>query len=137
MIQRLQEKRNEEGFTLIELLIVIIVLGILAAIVVFAVSGTRDDAVASRCKADVKSIELSEEGLYAKSGAYSAADAKTLASAPGAPNNGALLKSWPDAGNDYTLRWTGTAVEVQKNLDADPALEVVPGATAEAACGNL
>ena len=62
MIERLQAKRNEEGFTLIELLIVIIVLGILAAIVVFAVSGTKKDAVASRCKTDEKSIQLSAEG---------------------------------------------------------------------------
>ena len=132
MIQRLQAKRNEEGFTLIELLIVIIVLGILAAIVVFAVGGTRKDAVASRCKTDVKSIELSEEAVYAKMGAYSGPDIKTLA-----PTNGALLKSWPDAGNDYTLRWTGTAVQVQKELDATPGLDVVPGATPALACAAL
>src|SRR4051812_41769259 len=37
MYKRLQQSRSEEGFTLIELLIVIIILGILAAIVVFAV----------------------------------------------------------------------------------------------------
>ena len=37
MIQRFQAARNEEGFTLIELLIVIIILGIVAAIVVFAI----------------------------------------------------------------------------------------------------
>ena len=47
MIERLQAKRNEEGFTLIELLIVIIVLGILAAIVVFAVGSTKSDAAKS------------------------------------------------------------------------------------------
>ena len=112
MIQRLQEKRNEEGFTLIELLIVIIVLGILAAIVVFAVSGTRDDAVASRCKTDVKSIELSEEAVFAKTGAYSAAGATTVA-----PTNGALLKNWPD-GEGYTLAWTGTEVNIVKMVSA-------------------
>ena len=109
MIERLQQKRNEEGFTLIELLIVIIVLGILAAIVVFAVSGTRKDAVASRCKTDVKSIELSEEAVFAKSGAYSAAGAQTAL----APTNGSLLKTWP-AGEGYTLAWTGTQVDVVK-----------------------
>jgi prepilin-type N-terminal cleavage/methylation domain-containing protein len=108
VIERLQAKRNEEGFTLIELLIVIIVLGILAAIVVFAVSGTRKDAVASRCKTDVKSIQLSEEAVFAKSGAYSAADAQTVA-----PTNGALLKEWPSTA-DYVLKWDGTGVDVYK-----------------------
>src|ERR1043165_9980164 len=63
MIQRLQAKRHEEGFTLIELLIVIIVLGILAAIGVFAVGSTRKDSVASACKTNVKSLELSAEAV--------------------------------------------------------------------------
>lgn len=39
MIQR-QAKPDDEGFTLIELLIIVIVLGILAAIVVFAIGST-------------------------------------------------------------------------------------------------
>ena len=91
MIQRLQAKRNEEGFTLIELLIVIIVLGILAAIVVFAVGTTRDDATASACKTDVKSIQLSAEAMKTKNGVY-----------PADPSSGpgALLKSMP-AGITY------------------------------------
>lgn len=61
MFQRLRQKRSEEGFTLIALLIVIIVLGILAAIVVFAVGTTRKDSVAAACKTSYKSAELSAE----------------------------------------------------------------------------
>src|SRR5260221_8052459 len=70
MIQGLQAKRNEEGFTLIELLIVIIVLGILAAIVVFAVGSTRKDSVASSCKTNYKSLELSAEAANTKMGSF-------------------------------------------------------------------
>jgi prepilin-type N-terminal cleavage/methylation domain-containing protein len=44
-------KRKDEGFTLIELLIVIVILGILAAVVVFAVNGITDRGEKSACKA--------------------------------------------------------------------------------------
>ena len=106
MIQRLQAKRNEEGFTLIELLIVIIVLGILAAIVVFAVGSTRKDAVASACKTAVKSVELSAEAVNTKQGAYPAtANAGDLLQSAG---KGGLLKTFPKS-TDYALVYTSTA----------------------------
>src|SRR3954466_11251740 len=69
MNQALRKRREQqEGFTLIELLIVIIILGILAAIVVFAVGNTRKDSVSSSCKTDFKSVELSSEAVLTKTG---------------------------------------------------------------------
>ena len=114
MIERLQAKRNEEGFTLIELLIVIIVLGILAAIVVFAVGSTKKDAAASACKTDVKSVELSAEAYNTHEGSYpvgtfnasNATSANLLSGA--SPANGALLKTFPKS-TDYALQYVGTA----------------------------
>jgi general secretion pathway protein G len=105
MIQRLQAKRNEKGFTLIELLIVIIVLGILAAIVVFAVGATRKDSVAAACKTDFKSVELSAEASNTKMGIYPATAGELLASAT--PNKGGLLKVHP-VSSDYTLTYAQT-----------------------------
>ena len=105
MIQRLQAKRNEEGFTLIELLIVIIILAILAAIVVFAIGSTRKDSVASSCKTDFKSIELSAEAVNTKMGNYPANQNEVVNT--GAATNGALLKGWPTNG-DYTFAYTHT-----------------------------
>ena len=65
-IQQLQEKRNREGgFTLVELLVVIVILGILAAIVVFAVGGIKDKGQESACKADKKSLANAEEAYFA------------------------------------------------------------------------
>jgi len=60
--------RHERGFTLIELLIVIVVLGILAAIVLFAVGSARDDATTNACNADKKTLDTAEEAHKAANG---------------------------------------------------------------------
>jgi prepilin-type N-terminal cleavage/methylation domain-containing protein len=56
---------TDRGFTLIELLIVIVILGILATIVVFAVRGVTDDAHQMACDADARTLETSIEGYFA------------------------------------------------------------------------
>ena len=109
MLQTIKNKRNEEGgFTLIELLIVVVILGILAAIVVFAIGNTRGDAVKSSCKTNVNAVQLSAEAVKTKTGTYPAA---ATAAAPGdllvSANKGGLLKTFPSS-SDYQLRWNGT-----------------------------
>ena len=63
-------KKNDEGFTLIELLIVIVILGILAAVVVFAVGGITDRGEENACRAERKTIEVALEAYYAQESAY-------------------------------------------------------------------
>jgi general secretion pathway protein G len=85
-----KKRAGEGGFTLIELLIVIVILGILAAIVVFAVGGITDRGKASACKSDVKTIEVAEEAYFAKNGAYTdiagLKAAKLIKEAPSSPD---------------------------------------------------
>lgn len=66
MLKRLSEKRNDEGFTLIELLVVIVILGILAAVVVFAVGGITDKGEDAAKDTDLKTVQTAEEAFYAK-----------------------------------------------------------------------
>lgn len=61
---------EDAGFTLIELLIVIVILGLLAGIVVFAVGSAKGDSVSSSCKADVKSVNTAAEAYKASNGSY-------------------------------------------------------------------
>jgi general secretion pathway protein G len=66
-LERLRGKRSGQGgFTLIELLIVIVILGILAAIVVFSVQGINNTSAQSACKSDVTTLNTAAESYYAQ-----------------------------------------------------------------------
>ena len=71
-------KKQDEGFTLIELLIVIVILGILATVVVFAVSGIRDSGDQSACEAELRTVITGLEAYYAEEGTYPAANAAAM-----------------------------------------------------------
>ncbi|KRC56963.1 MULTISPECIES: prepilin-type N-terminal cleavage/methylation domain-containing protein [unclassified Nocardioides] len=72
-IDRLQAaRRDQRGFTLIELLIVIIILGILAAIVVFSVRGITDKGDESACKIEFRTVNTAIEAYYAENGSEAA-----------------------------------------------------------------
>ena len=61
-----EEKKQDKGFTLVELLIVIVILGILATVTVFAVRGITDQGKKSTCDSDKKTLEVAVEAYYAK-----------------------------------------------------------------------
>lgn len=65
--------RTDAGFTLIELVIVVVVLGILAAIVVFSVTGFTNNSQTAACKSDYKTVETAGEAYYAQKGQFAAA----------------------------------------------------------------
>jgi general secretion pathway protein G len=62
------EEKQDKGFTLVELLIVIVILGILATVTVFAVRGITDQGKTSTCKADKKTLETAVEAYFAANG---------------------------------------------------------------------
>ena len=62
--------RNNKGFTLIELLIVVVIVGILAAIAIPKFSATREKAYFAAMKSDMKNLASQQEIYYADNYAY-------------------------------------------------------------------
>lgn len=63
-------KQKQTGFTIVELLIVIIVIGILAAIVITSFRGVQQKARDSERVSDINSMKKQLEALYASKGYY-------------------------------------------------------------------
>ena len=68
MHERIKAARsNESGFTLIELLIVIVILGILAGVVIFASGGFQNKGALESCKTTVSSVKTATEAFHVDS----------------------------------------------------------------------
>jgi general secretion pathway protein G len=65
-----QDERQDKGFTLVELLIVIVILGILATVTVFAVRGIQDRGEQSACEAEVQTVTAAAQAYYAQNNSY-------------------------------------------------------------------
>jgi prepilin-type N-terminal cleavage/methylation domain-containing protein len=61
-----EDRKSDKGFTLTELLVVIAILGILAAVVVFAVGGIQNNSKDSACKTEKQTLQTAEEAYYAQ-----------------------------------------------------------------------
>jgi prepilin-type N-terminal cleavage/methylation domain-containing protein len=73
--EKRRQMAGQQGFTLIELLIVIAILGILAAVVVFAVGNVTDNASEKACQIEARTIETASEAFKAdNNGVYPAAE---------------------------------------------------------------
>ena len=62
--------RKQQGFTIVELLIVIVVIGILAALVITTYTGIQAKARNSKRQTDVNSVQTHLEAYFAQNGHY-------------------------------------------------------------------
>jgi len=64
-------KSRNSGFTLIELLIVVVIIGILAAIAIPKFSSTKSQAFLAAMRSDLRNLATAEEGYYYSNNSYS------------------------------------------------------------------
>ena len=88
----------ESGFTLIELLIVIVVLGILAAVVIFALSGVTASSAVSACNADAKSVEVAVQAYNSQNGTWPTTSTQLTTATPTQ-----YLRQWPSNAPHYAV----------------------------------
>jgi type II secretion system protein G len=63
-------KSKQQGFTIVELLIVIVVIGILAALVITTFTGIQQKARNTERETDIKALQGQIEAYYAQNGKY-------------------------------------------------------------------
>lgn len=119
--------RKQTGFTIVELLIVIVVIGILAAIVIVAFNGVQNRAKNSRVQSALTGVHKKIEAYKALNDTYPVTQSVALASSV---STGAM--TYVDSGCHIA---TGTGVE--RRADWVPGVDMtLPVSSGETGAGN-
>ena len=101
---------NRKGFTLIELLIVVVIIGILAAIAIPKFANTKEKAYIASMKCDLRNMVTAEEAYFADSVKYSTnvqcANPAPAGTVSWCATTGNTLQANPTVGTGTQAGWT-------------------------------
>lgn len=124
---------RRSGFTLIELLIVVVIIGLLAAIAIPKFSVTKGKAYAASIKSDLKNVATAQESYFYENSTYST-DRTTL-NFNGSPGVAITIVSATASGWSATAwHYAASPIECGLFIGAAPPLS---GATVEGVIGCL
>ena len=106
---------GRKGFTLIELLIVVVIIGILAAIAIPKFANTKAKSILASMKTDLRNLATAQEGYYFDNSAYAPAVGAVQAAgvASFVPTIGNVLGALGHVSNiGYTATMTNGALTV-------------------------
>ncbi len=101
---------NRKGFTLIELLIVVVIIGILAAIAIPKFAATKDKAKLAAVKTDIRNIMTAEEAYFADYNSYTGSLPTTIFKATVGNTIGAVGNT-----SSFTATVTNSSITVAPN----------------------
>ncbi len=120
----MKSKRNEEGLTLIELMVVVVILGIIAAIAIPSISSAINSAKVSTTESDLSTLQEALQRYYISNNSYPSQLTDLISSSNGGPYVDITFPendAWGHAINYATV--TGT------NLDGYILLSQGPNST--------
>jgi prepilin-type N-terminal cleavage/methylation domain-containing protein len=127
--------RDTKGFTLIELLIVVVIIGILAAIAIPKFSATREKAYFAAMKSDLKNLASQQEIYYADHYSYSSSTtALTFTNSEGVNVAVAASSSGWDASATHSALGDAEGCAIYYGTATAPTKPIAPGASGEVAC---
>ncbi|HEU4649565.1 MAG TPA: prepilin-type N-terminal cleavage/methylation domain-containing protein [Gemmatimonadales bacterium] len=97
---------NRKGFTLIELLIVVVIIGILAAIAIPKFANTKEKATVASMKSDLKNLVAAQEAFFSDNQDYAGSVGATQQN--GTAGAG-ILAFTPSANNVITIQYGGAS----------------------------
>ncbi len=100
---------TRKGFTLIELLIVVVIIGILAAIAIPKFANTKDKAYLAAVKTDLRNLATAQEGYFADNQSYTTTVPNFVPSANvGITVGSATANGWEATGTNAAMSTTVT-----------------------------
>jgi prepilin-type N-terminal cleavage/methylation domain-containing protein len=128
----LREKLHDsKGFTLIELLIVVVIIGILAAIAIPQFASTKEKAYDASAKTDVRNMMAAQEGHFSNNNTYWGGSVSAATDGGTADMGGDTFRASPNVAITATSATNGYQIEASHSASGTSwCVDTAPGGNA-------